>query len=72
MKAVINIEIMDDTSAETCAAHGMTMDKLHDMYTKGFAEILRHSVHPDAKWELLVHVVDNTKQGGAAWQTMTT
>lgn len=63
MKAVINIEIADDSSAEVCAAHGMSMDKLHDMYTKAFAEILKQAVHPDAKWELLVHIVDNTKQG---------
>ena len=62
MKACINIEIKDDTSAEVCAAHGMSMDKLHDMYTKAFAAILREAVHPDAKWELLVHIVDNTKQ----------
>lgn len=61
MKVVINIEIADDTSAEVCAAHGITMDKLHDMYTQAFGQFLRECAHPACKWELLVHIVDNTK-----------
>ena len=61
MKACINIEITDDSSEELCAAHGMSMSNLQKMYTEAFANILR-GVHPAAKWELLVHIVDNTKQ----------
>lgn len=62
MKAVINIEIMDDTSEELCNEQGMTREKLQDMYERGFSGIMQEIANPGVKWELQVQITDNTKQ----------
>ena len=62
MKAVINIEIMDDTSEELCNEQGITMENLHDLYKQGFEGIMQRIAHPGVKWELQVQITDNTKQ----------
>ena len=62
MKAVINIEIMDDTSEEFCNEQGMTKEFLHDLYKQGFEGIMRRIEQPGVKWELQIQITDNTKQ----------
>lgn len=62
MKVCINIEIKDNTSAEVCAANGMSMEKMRYMYEQGFSGIMQGIVHPGVKWGLQVQITDNTKQ----------
>lgn len=62
MKAIISVEIQDATSLETINKMGISLQMLHDMYREAFAGLLRECVHPDAKWSVLVQVLDNTKQ----------
>lgn len=64
MRANISIKIEDDTRAEELRAHGITDQQVLTLYEQAFGQLLNYlkAENPGIEYELLVSIVDNTKE----------
>lgn len=61
MKAIITIEIADDTTQEQLEAAGMTMEQAARVCQKSYAALMATVTDPLATVTVAAKVVDNTK-----------
>ena len=63
MKAIVTIEITDNTSEEKLLKAGFNRNEMAYHYRRAFAELVKMALHPGCEATINCVVTDNTKDG---------
>lgn len=62
MKAIVTIEIMDNTSEEELLKAGYNSNEMAYRYRKAFTQLTKAALHPGCEASISCVVTDNTKE----------